>query len=194
MVETRIPLMFKNINKKMEGWFMQVDNKGTLEDLSLMTQGNISLLWIQECIDADNQDMTVGELLKKFRKENDNADIFNPSLLLMASYLFFVYAKEKDFNVRNYSFVDVSKFNVLECESTRRDSNYICRRIRNALAHSRVHIDENLQITFKDFQYDKNNRNNTTDHFECTISFADFGKFINDFFFGVKNRYFRNRD
>ncbi|MED0965106.1 HEPN family nuclease [Bacillus paramycoides] len=169
---------------------MTIDNKGTLADLDLMFKGNISLLWIQECRKKDNQDRKVGDLLREFRMKNDNADIFNTSVLLMASYLFFVYAKEKDFNGRDYSFVDTSKFEIHKCKNDTPDSDYICRRVRNALAHSRVHIDENLLITFEDF---KPKGTKKTDYFNCTISYDDFGNFIYAFMFGLRDRYFNNK-
>lgn len=174
---------------------MKIDNKGTLADLNLMINGNISLAWIQECLKPENQDMKVHELLTEYRNKNDNAELFNTSILLMASYLFFVYAKEKDFNGRDYSFVDISKFKVTDCEENNHDSNYICRRVRNALAHSRVHIDENLQMTFEDFKLIRISRTDyrETDYFRCTISCVDFGNFINDFMLGLKDRYFSKR-
>ncbi|WP_305453657.1 HEPN family nuclease [Bacillus mycoides] len=170
---------------------MKGDNKGTLADLSFMVQGNISLLWIQECFKPDNQDRKLKDVLSEFITINDNINLYNnPGMLLMASYLFFVYAKEKDFIGRDYSFADTSKFEVLECEKEKRNSNYICRRIRNALAHSRVHIGENGLITFEDFKPEGTKR---LDYFKCTISYTDFGNFISAFYHGVKDRYFSNR-
>lgn len=172
----------------MEGWFMAIDKKGTLDDLSLMVQGNISLLWIQACSKTENHDRKVGDLLADFRKKY-KADINNNSLILMASYLFFVYPKEIYFDIIDYSSVDTSKFEVIVCEEeeSKRDSKYICRRVRNALAHSNIHIDENMLITFEDDNLKK------TDYFKCTIPFPDFGKFVNDFFFDVKDSFFNNR-
>ncbi|HDR6260685.1 TPA: hypothetical protein QCU39_000114 [Bacillus cereus] len=166
---------------------MQINEEGKLADWNLIVQGNISLLWIQECLKPENQNKKVNELLREFLNKNENINLLNPSVLLMASYLLFVYTKEKDFNDGEYSFVDISKFNVIASRKRRPDGNYICRRVRNALAHSRVHIDESLQITFEDSKPDG------TDYFKCVISCVDFGNFINNFMFTLKDSYFSNR-
>ncbi|MFB5560289.1 HEPN family nuclease [Bacillus cereus] len=94
----------------------------------------------------------MGDLVSEFRKKNDNVELFNSSIILMASYLFFMYPKEKGFKNVDYKFADTSKFNVLECKEKKEkhDSKYICRRVRNALAHSNVHIAEDGLITFED--------------------------------------------
>ncbi|MDA1675403.1 hypothetical protein [Bacillus cereus group sp. TH152-1LC] len=166
---------------------MTVGKKGTLDDLSLMILGKISLSWIQECLNPANKDEKVGDLLEKFQKNNNNASIGNQSIILMAAYLFFVYPKEKDFKIGDYSFVDASKFNVSSW-GKKRGKYHLCRRIRNALAHSSVHIDENGQMTFEDTNpYDE------TDVFKCTISVGDFGTFIEKFMNKSKDRFFENR-
>lgn len=167
---------------------MAIEKKFTLEDLSIMFQGNLSLLWLQECINPKNENKKVGDLLREFQKGNDDIEIINSSLLLMASYLFFMYPKEKDLEYVDYKLVDTSKFNVLECKEKKelRDNYYICRRVRNALAHSNVHIAENGLITFEDDNRKK------TDYFKCTIPRTDFGKFINAFLFGIRDGYFKN--
>lgn len=85
-----------------------------------------------------------------------------------------LFSNEKDFNGGDYSFVDIPKFNVITSRKRRPDGNYICRRVRNAFAHLRVHIDESLQITFEDIKPDG------TDYFKCAISCVDFRNFIND--------------
>lgn len=169
---------------------MTIDNKGTLADFDLMFQGNISLLWIQECRKKGNEDRKVGELLKEFQEDYGDIDIYNKSVLIMASYLFFVYAKEKDFIGRDYSFVDTSKFKIHKCKYDTPDNDYICRKVRNALAHSRVHIDENGLITFEDYKLRGTKKIN---YFNCTISYIEFGNFIYDFMFGLRDRYFSNR-
>ncbi len=168
---------------------MEIDKKGTLADLSIMLQGNLSLLWIQECINPKNENKKMGDLVSEFRKKNDNVELFNSSIILMASYLFFMYPKEKGFKNVDYKFADTSKFNVLECKEKKekRDSKYICRRVRNALAHSNVHIAEDGLITFEDDNRKK------TDYFKCTIPHTDFGKFITDFLFGIRDSYFKDR-
>nr|WP_234823530.1 HEPN family nuclease [Bacillus thuringiensis] len=168
---------------------MAIEKKFTLADLSIMFQGNISLKWIQECKNPENENKKVGDLVSEFEKNNNNFDLFNSSIILMASYLFFMYPKEKDFKIVDYKSVDTSKFNVLKCEKKKelRDSKYICKRVRNALAHSNVHIAENMLITFEDDNPQK------TDYFKCTISHTDFGEFINAFLYGIKDGYFKNR-
>lgn len=167
---------------------MTMDEKITLADLDIMIKGNLSLLWIQECINPKNENEKVGDLKRKFQEKYDNVKLLNSSSILMASYLFFMYPKEKQLEYGNYKFfksLDTSKFNVLECEVEKRDNKYICRRVRNALAHSHVHIAENGLITFEDDNLEK------TDYFKCTISYTDFGEFITDFLYGIRDGYFK---
>jgi hypothetical protein len=66
-------------------------------DWNLIIQGNISLLWIQECLNLANGGKAINELLKDFRAKNDNCHILNVGTVFMAAYILFVYPKESDF-------------------------------------------------------------------------------------------------
>ncbi|HMQ03801.1 MAG TPA: hypothetical protein PKD26_07785 [Pyrinomonadaceae bacterium] len=150
-------------------------------DWSLIVQGNISLLWIQETL--NRKDKKVEEILIDFRNRYEGLDPLNPGLLMMASYLLFVYPQQAEFEALDFSRIKTGDFEVKEGTSTA-DARRFCSRIRNSLTHARFElIDE--RIEFRD-------ERSGNDLFHATVEISKFGEFVNDFFFEAIRQHFRS--
>ncbi len=162
-----------------------------MTDWNLIIQGNISLLWIQECLKKENSNKTINELLKGFKLRNENCDILNSGTLFMATYLLFLYPKESELTNVNIEDINIAQFQITalgeKANNEETDKAYLLRRIRNSIAHGNFKIEQS-SIEFKD-----NNKSNTN-LFESKISIGDFGNFINDFMFKAKNKYFKQNN
>lgn len=159
-------------------------------DWNLIIQGNISLLWNQECLKPENRKKTIEELLSEFRLKYENCGILNCGTLFMATYLLFVYPKEKEFESCDKSNLKTDAFKITDNDYVKNkivDSSYIVRRIRNSLAHGNFTIEEDV-ITFEDWV--PNEKELKPDYFKCKIRVGEFGNFINSFMFEIKNQRF----
>ncbi|AJH13659.1 hypothetical protein [Myroides profundi] len=155
-----------------------------MTDWNLIIQGNISLLWIQECLKPENENKTIKDLLNEYRLKNENVTILNPGCLFMAAYLLFLYPKESEIVSTNLSFINTGIFDIITMGVKSPDESkeeYIVRRIRNSLAHGNFEIDDNLVITFED------NNSAKTNLFRTKIRFNQFGELINNFMQESKN-------
>ena len=155
-------------------------------DWNLVVQGNISLLWIQECL--KNKDKTVGELLKEYMEKNENCEILNLGTLIMASYLLLLYPRERELTSIDWDKIRTPEFNF--CEGRYKDKSDLVRRIRNSLAHAHFNVDP--VITFEDWRQ-VNSNNQKEDYFKVQFKFCDYGNFINDFFLEVKRQHFEKK-
>lgn len=155
-------------------------------DWDLVIQGNISLLWCEWCLRYENKDKTIGEALKIFSQKYENILPINVGLLLMASYLLFVYPQQTDFDNIDFDKIDINQFDVHE-GTPKTDKKRFCSRIRNSLTHSRFGL-HGERIEFHD------QRNDETDKFRASISIKDFGNFINNFMFEVKDQHFKRKE
>jgi len=159
-----------------------------MTDWNLIIQGNISLLWIQECLEKENSDKTIDELLKDFKSKNENCDILYHGTLFMATYLMFLYPKESELTNINIEDIDIAQFQIstlgTKANNEETDKAYLLRRIRNSIAHGNFKIEQN-NIEFKD-----NNKSNCN-LFEAKISI---GNFINDFMYKAKKEYFKQNN
>lgn len=161
-----------------------------MTDWNLIIQGNISLLWIQECLKSENSDKKIGALLKDFKLKYENCDILNPGTLFMATYLLFLYPKESELTKINIDDIDTEKLQIITLGTKLRaetDKTYLLRRIRNSIAHGNIQINRGI-IVFKD-----NNKSNTNP-FKAKISIEGFGNFINNFMFKAKDEYFKQKN
>lgn len=156
-----------------------------MTDWNLIIQGNISLLWIKECCKADPNE-TIGGLIKKHQAKYEGVPFLNIGTLMMASYLLFLYPREQQI-IEIAKNIDTSKFEMIVKGSMRNaetENQYICRRMRNSLAHGKFVIDYDSEIIY--FKDD----NNGVNHFHAKIYYADFGNFINDYMLCAKTAYF----
>ncbi len=155
-------------------------------DWNLIIQGNISLLWIQECLNPVNKKKTVEELIFEFRSSNLNCEILNPGTLFMATFLLFLYPKEVEFNNCNKSKISTDKFKLLANENVKNkivDNSYIVERIRNSLAHGHFTV-ERSELIFEDWVPNSNGLKQN--YFKSKIGIGEFGEFINEFMFEIK--------
>ncbi|GAB0152338.1 HEPN family nuclease [Marinobacterium sp. BA1] len=153
----------------------------TSTNWNVLIQGFLSLIWCQESINPKNQGKQVVELLSEFRAKNEGINPLNIGSMLSAAYLCFMYPQQSEFKKMDFSAVDVSHFNVVQGSSA--DSKYICRRIRNSLAHARFEITDN-GFVFYDVRPDG------SDEFKAEIKIEFFGDFLNNFFFEAKSQHF----
>jgi hypothetical protein len=159
-----------------------------MTDWNLIIQGNISLLWIQECLKPENNKKTVEELLNGFKSKNQNCEILNPGSLFMATYLLFLYPKEKEFKDCDKLNIKTDKFIIIENENIRNktvDNAFIIQRIRNSLAHGNFTVGT-IEIIFEDWT--PNDKGLKPNYFKSKIKFGEFGEFINEFMFEIKRQ------
>lgn len=157
-----------------------------MTDWNMIIQGNISLLWIQECLNSKNQNKTVQQLRNEFALKNENVDLLNPGTLFMATYLMFLYPKESEIKNVNWDEIKLPDYKVLKAGTIKGNikTNFL-RRIRNSIAHANFEITNNLDIIFRDINP------KGTDEFEIEIQLYKFSEFINSFMLTLKNQYFK---
>ncbi|MCT4620744.1 MAG: HEPN family nuclease [Marinisporobacter sp.] len=155
-----------------------------MADWNTIIQGNISLLWIQECMKVENQEKTVKELINEYRSKNENVGLLNIGTLMMASYLFFVCPREQDKTSIDFSQIDLPVFT--QISGTTKNVNVFVRRLRNSIAHANFEFcEENIILL--------DNNANGSDEWKVSLVVADFGNFLNDFMFITKNQYYRSK-
>ena len=152
-------------------------------DWNILLQGYLSLIWCQDSMSPNNQDKKVSNLLKEFKSKNEETEPLNMGSLLSAAYICFMYPQQAEFETLDFTKISIEKFSV--SLGNFGDSKYLCRRIRNSLAHVRFEILNGVFI-FKDQKPDG------SDKFEATITYKDFGDFLNSFFHEAKKQYFAN--
>ena len=164
-----------------------------MTDWNLIIQGNISLIWLQKCLENENNNIPLDKLLKDYKENNENIQLINPGVLMMAAYLLFLYPKESEIIKSDYNDIDFNIFKV-HIKGVKRteesEKQYFTRRIRNSIAHSSWHIQGN-NIVFKDENY-KNQKNKN--EFSIEIELPKFGEFINSFMLSLKNNYYSQRN
>ncbi|WP_415720603.1 HEPN family nuclease [Photobacterium ganghwense] len=150
-------------------------------DWNLLVQGYLSLNWCQETMKPSNQNKSVSSLLSEFKDKNAGTPPLNLGTMLSAAYLCLMYPQQSEFQNMDFSKIDTSCFIVIEGENG--DSKYICRRIRNSLAHARFQIVDDLFVFF-------DQRTNGKIPFKAEIKIQAFGEFLNSFFFEAKEQHF----
>jgi len=132
---------------------------------------------LKEINDEDNANKTLLEIL-----ENNQSSLFikdervlNVGVLIMASYVLFVYPQQTEFNHLDFSKIDISKFKITFQEGDNNDSETLCRRLRNSITHARFEVIHDDQvIKFKDEKHGK-------DRVEFEIDTLSMGSFIDSF-------------
>jgi len=162
---------------------------------NLIIQAHLSLDWCHRAMDPKHKDKTVGQLRDDFKKEYEGVEPLNVGTLIMAAYPLFVYPEQTEFEKIDFSKINTSRFTVLTDPTA--DGKNLCRRIRNALAHGNFKIVEGQivegqivedQIEFIDYEIHKKSKQKIN-HFKATIATRDFGNFINNFMFTVKQQF-----
>lgn len=143
---------------------------------NLVSKGLLGLYWIMECNKVKNANKTLADLYySDFAQDWNNERLLNSGVLMMASYLLFVYPQQADFDNIDFSQVDISKFKVTFQDIENLESKVFCKRLRNSISHAKFEINEmDHQIFFWDDNSGKNK-------IELNISSENFGKFIDDF-------------
>lgn len=148
-----------------------------MTDWNLVSKGWLGIYWIMLSNNGENAKKTM-ETVYAEHCANDwpHERLLNPGVLMMASYLLFVYPQQADFDNIDYSEIDVSDFKIIAQQNNHSNTEEFCRRLRNSIAHARFSVDEFKQIIyFHDFDWKGNNR------IEFEIGFVEFGLFIDKF-------------
>ncbi|MFM7024236.1 MAG: HEPN family nuclease [Flavobacteriales bacterium] len=144
-------------------------------DWNLINQALLIIDWTDACNDATNKNKTLLELWgEKMAPIYGGERLFNTGLLMMASYMLFVYPKESELNNIDYQNIDISDFTITQQDNNNNSTpQALCRRLRNAVAHAN-YIVANDAITFHD-------HNNGSNNITFTIGTVKFGEFIHKF-------------
>jgi len=148
-----------------------------MTDWNLISKGLLGIYWIMECNRIENADRTLIDVYsKQFASKWNNERLLNSGVLMMSSYLLFVYPQQADFENIDFTEIDISNFKIISQESDHADNKKFCRRLRNSISHAHFAVDETRNIiNFKD------NRPDGTDKIEFEIGLVEFGEFIDDF-------------
>lgn len=155
-----------------------------MTDWKLLNQAMIGINWLKEISDEDNANKTSLEILKSkevslFIKDER---VLNVGVLIMATYILFVYPQQKEFDQLDFSKIDISKFNITLQEGNNNDPKALCRRLRNSITHAKFEVLHKDQILkFKD-------DNNGTNRIEFEIETVSMGEFIDNFFLEVNRQ------
>lgn len=148
-----------------------------MTDWKLVSKGLLGIYWIMKCNNIENAGRTIIDVYTEdFAREWNGERLLNSGVLMMASYLLFVYPQQADFDSIDFSAIDISIFNTIQQDSDNSESKKFCRRLRNSISHSRFVVDEETNIiNFKDEKRDG------SDKIEVEIGVIDFGIFIDNF-------------
>ena len=153
-----------------------------MTDWNLVKDGILAIEWLAETSDGENSKKVILDLwLEKFHPKYPGARLFNKGVLMMASYLLFIYIKENEYNKFDYSNIKTNDFQIIKEDKQHKTSKKICRRIRNSISHSRFEIVDTT-ITFED------SLPNGTDYIKLEIGTVKFGEFISNFLNEVYNQ------
>ena len=135
-----------------------------------------------QCNKEENAHMTLMELFSRdFGSKYEQTRLLNNGLLMMASYLLFVYPVECDLDKINASQIDISSFNIVRDDNNdSANSHRFLKRIRHCIAHSRFKMDGNIITFFDDYDQQK--------IIEFKIDTEKFGVFINQFSHEINNQ------
>jgi len=144
-------------------------------DWNLVSDGILAIEWLAETNSVENSNKKILDLWKeKFHPKYPGARLFNNGVLIMASYLLFIYIKENEYINFDYSNINTSEFEIIKEDNPHKTSKSICRRIRNSISHGRFEIKDNI-IFFEDSLKDG------TDYINFKIGTVNFGEFISNF-------------
>lgn len=114
---------------------------------NLILQGYVGILWLQESQKTENEQKSIGNLLKDFKTRHENIEPLNLGVLIMTAYLGFVYLKGSKIKSKNLSKINLLKFHIQERKGQWKgesDNAYLLRRLRNSLAHANFEIKNDM--------------------------------------------------
>ena len=79
-------------------------------DWSSVKKALLGVHWLKVTNDVDNKDRSVSELYLEHCNFWEGERLLNTGVLMMASYMFFVYPQQKEFDEIDYSYIDISDF------------------------------------------------------------------------------------
>lgn len=161
-----------------------------MTDWKLISKGFLGIYWIMECNKTENAERTLIDVYSKhFGKDWNGESLLNSGVLMMSSYLLFVYPQQADFDSIDFSVIDISKFKIIQQDGDNSKSKKFCGRLRNSISHSRFVVDEETNvINFKD------NKPDGSDKIEFEIGVVDFGNFIDNFAHTVNEQMIERND
>jgi hypothetical protein len=155
-----------------------------MTDWKLLNQASIGINWLKEINEAENAKKTLLEILTENKASLFIKDerVLNVGVLIMASYILFVYPQQAEFDQLDFSKVDISKFKITFQEKDNSDPKTFCRRLRNSIAHAKFIVMHKEQIIqFKD-------DNNGVNRIAFEIDTVSMGSFIDNFILEVNRQ------
>lgn len=148
-----------------------------MTDWNLVSKGWLGIYWIMLSDNGENAKKTMETVYAEHCANNwPHERLLNPGVLMMASYLLFVYPQQADFDNIDYSEIDVSDFKIIAQQNNHSNTKRFCSRLRNSITHARFTVNESTKmINFIDFNQAGQNR------IEFEIGFVEFGLFIDKF-------------
>ena len=149
-----------------------------MTDWKLLNQAAIGINWLKAISHEDNANKTLLEILESNQSSLFIKDerVLNVGVLMMASYVLFVYPQQTEFNQLDFSKIDISKFKITFPKGDNNDSETLCRRLRNSITHARFEVIHDEQvIKFKD------EKKHGKDRIEFEIDTVSMGSFIDSF-------------
>ena len=100
-----------------------------MTDWKLLNQAMIGINWLKEINDAENARKTLLEILKENQASLFLKDerVLNVGVLIMATYILFVYPQQNEFDQLDFSQIDIGKFNITSQDGNNNDPKTLCR-------------------------------------------------------------------
>ncbi|MFI5218252.1 MAG: HEPN family nuclease [Bacteroidia bacterium] len=155
-----------------------------MTDWRLINQAFIGINWLKIINDANNADRTLRELLheREAAVYLPGERVLNIGVLMMACYILFVYVRENEYQTLDFAKIDISDFTINSQDGNNNASEQLCRRLRNAVAHSRFKVDHDHNLIIF------NDERNGADRIEFQIGIVELGTFIDNFIIEVNNQ------
>lgn len=142
-------------------------------DWNVVTQGFLTVLWCsQSCAEAESKNSFADVFSAFLRDKSYGVLPINVGTLMMASYLMFVYPRERELEELPYDNIDIAAFN--QTIGAIEDKVAFIRKLRNALAHGRWRV-INETIEFQ-------NASRGEVNWEAAVHPLEFGEFLNQFY------------
>lgn len=146
-----------------------------MTDWKLVNDAVLAVEWIAETNNLENANKKIFDLwMEKFHPKYPGERLFNNGVLMMASYLLFVYIQEKEYKNFDYTKINTEDFKIEKEEKGHNSSKKLCRRLRNAVSHGRFSFEDSTMV-FEDFE------RNGTNYIRFSIETIRFGEFISNF-------------
>lgn len=136
-------------------------------DWDIVVKGFITVLWCARSCELSDSSKPFDGVFSDFLKETSFGVLpMNIGTMMMASYLMFVYPRQRELDSLPYQHISIDRF--AQGEEAATDKKTFIRRLRNALAHGRWDVEAD-RICFKDRRW------------SASVSAEDFGAFLKQF-------------